>query len=230
MPRLAPRALRYQIARFCLWEGETGEEYRYRIAPAGLERAAAQGLRPRQLMGLLRRHVDADAFPPALVQGLERWEAAGTQASVENAVLLRLAHPGILEALKKTRAARFIQEEISPTLVRAAPRHAGEGAGSAQRNRLPGGFPPRGIMHQRVDYDATKIAVALVETILARYPDPDTIPYQPWCYVQGYVLAGFEKMWRSTGDPRYLAYVRQIRRPACECGWQHSRFQRRQPR
>ena len=115
--RLAPRALRYQIARFCLWEGETGEEYRYRIAPAGLERAAAQGLRPRQLLSLLRRHIDADAFPPALAQGLERWETAGTQASVENAVLLRLAHPGILEALKKTRAARFIQEEISPTLV-----------------------------------------------------------------------------------------------------------------
>jgi hypothetical protein len=121
VPRLAPRALRYQIARFCLWGHETNEDYRYRIAPAGLERAAAQGLRPRQLMGLLRRHIESDAIPPALIQGLERWESAGTQASVENAVLLRLAHPGILEALKKTRAARFIQEEISPTLVSLHP-------------------------------------------------------------------------------------------------------------
>ena len=117
MPRLAPRALRYQIARFCLWEGETPEEYRYRIAPAALERAAAQGLRPRQLIGLLRRHIDAAAFPPTLVQALERWESAGTQAAVEQAVLLRLAHPGILAALKKTRAARYIQEELSPTVV-----------------------------------------------------------------------------------------------------------------
>lgn len=117
VPRLAPRALRYQIARFCLPAGETAEEYRYHIAPAGLERAAAQGLRPRQLLGLLRRHVEAEAFPPTLAQALERWEAAGTQASVEEAVLLRLAHPGILDALKKTRAARYIREEITPTLV-----------------------------------------------------------------------------------------------------------------
>ena len=117
VPRLTPRALRYQIARFCAWEDESAEEYRYRLAPTGLERAAAQGLRPRQLIGLLRRHVESGALPPALVQALERWETAGTQVKVEKAVLMRLAHPGILEALKKTRAARFIQEEISPTLV-----------------------------------------------------------------------------------------------------------------
>ncbi len=121
VPRLAPRALRYQVARFCIWEAETPEEYRYRIAPTGLERAAAQGLRPHQLLRLLRRHLDSEVIPPALVQSLERWESAGTQASIENAVLLRLAHPGILEALKKTRAARFIQEEISPTLVALHP-------------------------------------------------------------------------------------------------------------
>ena len=117
VPRTAPRALRYQIARFCAWEAESAEEYHYRLAPAGLERAAAQGLRPRQLIGLLRRHVESGTLPPALVQSLERWEAAGTQASVEKGVLLRLGHAGILEALKKTRAARYIREEISPTLV-----------------------------------------------------------------------------------------------------------------
>jgi hypothetical protein len=117
VPRLAPRALRYQIARFCQWDEETAEEYHYRITPAALERAAAQGLRPRQLLGLLRRQTEASAFPPTLTQALEHWEANGTQAAVEKAVLLRLTSPEVLEALKKTRAARFIVEELSPTLV-----------------------------------------------------------------------------------------------------------------
>lgn len=120
-PRLAPRAVRYQVARFCLWESETADEYHYRIAPRGLERAAAQGLRPRQLLGLLRRHTENQAVPPALAQALERWEVSGTQASIEPGVLLRLTSPAALEALKKSRAARYILEEISPTVVLLRP-------------------------------------------------------------------------------------------------------------
>jgi rhamnogalacturonyl hydrolase YesR len=52
------------------------------------------------------------------------------------------------------------------------------------------------------------MSIALADTILARFPDPDTFPYRRWCYVQGYVLCGFEKLWRSTGDPRYFAYIK----------------------
>ncbi|HEU5100947.1 MAG TPA: glycoside hydrolase family 88 protein [Roseiflexaceae bacterium] len=50
-------------------------------------------------------------------------------------------------------------------------------------------------------------SIALADTILARFPDPDSIPYRRWCYVQGYVLCGFERLWRCTGDPKYLAYI-----------------------
>ena len=56
----------------------------------------------------------------------------------------------------------------------------------------------------------TSMSIALADTILARFPDPDTIPYRRWCYVQGYVLCGFEKLWRSTGDPRYFAYIKRF--------------------
>ena len=56
----------------------------------------------------------------------------------------------------------------------------------------------------------TNMSIALADTILARFPDPDTIPYRRWCYVQGYVLCGFEKLWRSTGDPRYFAYIKRF--------------------
>jgi rhamnogalacturonyl hydrolase YesR len=54
------------------------------------------------------------------------------------------------------------------------------------------------------------LSIALADTILARYPDPDSIPYKRWCYVQGYVLCGFEKLWRCTNDPHYFAYLKRF--------------------
>ena len=56
----------------------------------------------------------------------------------------------------------------------------------------------------------THWSTALADTILTRYPDPDSIPYKPWCYVQGYVLIGFEKLWLKTRDPRYFAYLQRF--------------------
>jgi len=53
-------------------------------------------------------------------------------------------------------------------------------------------------------------SIALADTLLARFPDPDDIPFKPWCYVQGYVLIGFEKLWKYTGDPRYFAYIQKF--------------------
>lgn len=54
------------------------------------------------------------------------------------------------------------------------------------------------------------LSVQLADTILSRFPDPDDIPYRRWCYVQGYVLIGFEKLWKHTGDPRYIDYIRRF--------------------
>src|SRR5262245_51512530 len=56
----------------------------------------------------------------------------------------------------------------------------------------------------------TAMSIALANSILSRFPDPDTIPYRVWCYVQGYVLCGFEKLWTFTGDPSYFAYVKKF--------------------
>jgi len=55
-----------------------------------------------------------------------------------------------------------------------------------------------------------KISPTLADSIITRFPDPDKIPFKPWCYVQGYVLAGFEKLWKLTGDPRYYAYIKKF--------------------
>src|SRR5436190_18558297 len=54
------------------------------------------------------------------------------------------------------------------------------------------------------------MSIAMAETILKRFPDPDDIPYLSWCYVQGYVLAGFEKLWTYTGEQRYFDYIKKF--------------------
>ena len=54
------------------------------------------------------------------------------------------------------------------------------------------------------------MSIALANTILTRYPNPDDIPYWRCCYVQGYVLSGFEKLSAYTGDPGYFDYVRKF--------------------
>ncbi len=121
IPTLAPRSARYQISRFCLWESETAEEYRFRLTPATLDRARQQGLRTSHLLILLRRYATPPVLPPALEQALDRWEKLGAQATLETAILLRLAAPEMLAALRKTRAARFLGEPISPTVVPIRP-------------------------------------------------------------------------------------------------------------
>lgn len=124
IPFLAPRAVRYQVARFCQWEGEKEQdgltEYHYRITPNGLEQARGQGLRATQLVGLLRRHHEGP-LPPVLVQALERWENTGTQALVERVMVLRVTSTEILTALRKTRAARFLGDALNETTVTIRP-------------------------------------------------------------------------------------------------------------
>lgn len=124
LPASVPRTVRYQVARFCHWEGEKERdgqlEHLYRVTPSALERAKAQGLRAAQFVGLLRRHCEG-TLPPMLVQALEQWENAGTQAIVERVVLLRVTAPEILTALRKTRAARCLGEAINETTVLVRP-------------------------------------------------------------------------------------------------------------
>ena len=116
LPPLFPRSARYQVARFCQWDGEKEGEYLYRLVPANLERARQQGLRPAHLVALLRKH-SATPLPPMLIQALERWEKFGAQANLERATLLQVSSPEILAALRKTRAARFLSEQLNPTTV-----------------------------------------------------------------------------------------------------------------
>jgi rhamnogalacturonyl hydrolase YesR len=44
---------------------------------------------------------------------------------------------------------------------------------------------------------------------MARWPDFTKAYFNGWTYVNGYELCGFEKLYRSTGDKKYLDYARR---------------------
>lgn len=119
LPRLTPRAVRYQVSRFCEWEGEVDQVYRYRLTPASLERARQQGLQLSHLLAFLGRH--AKTVSPVLVNALKRWEARGVEARLEPVLVLRLSSPEALQALRASPAARFLGDPLGPAAVIVKP-------------------------------------------------------------------------------------------------------------
>lgn len=119
-PACAPRALRYQIARFCGWEKRERDAYHYRITPHHLSSAVKQGLKPGALMSILRAN-STDPLPPNLVQAVERWEKLGLPAEIKPGTLLRVSQPEILEKLHASRAKRHILEILNPTTALIRP-------------------------------------------------------------------------------------------------------------
>lgn len=132
--RLAPRVVRYQIARFCEWDtpgldtplagarGYTtsGDNYIYHISARSLKHANEQGLKASQLLSLLAKHTSGNV-PPTLVKSLNRWEANGSEARAESLTVLRVARPEVMEELRASKAARFLAEPLGPTAVIVKP-------------------------------------------------------------------------------------------------------------
>jgi hypothetical protein len=115
IPRLAPRAARYLISRFCEWDEHKTDEYRYHVTPASLNKAKDQGLKVEHLLPLLAKH--SAGIPPAFVKALKRWGVNGTEARMQKQVVLRVNRPEVLEEMRKSKAARFLGEILSPTAV-----------------------------------------------------------------------------------------------------------------
>ncbi len=81
-----------------------------------VKRAREQGLNVEHLLALLAKHSDAGT-PPSLIKALRRWEANGTEARVQTQVILKVSKPEVLEEMRKSRAAKFLDEVLSPTTV-----------------------------------------------------------------------------------------------------------------
>lgn len=116
VPRMAPRAVRYQVARFGEWEQPKDQDYIYRLTAVSLKRAKEQGLKPDHLLGLLRKY-GSGPLPPSLVKALQRWEQNGTEARIESVLVLKVSRPEVLNELRASKAGRFLGEILGPTAI-----------------------------------------------------------------------------------------------------------------
>jgi hypothetical protein len=119
IPIQVPRAVRYQLARFCRWEDPNPYEYRYRLAPSSLTRALDGGLRMTHLISLLHQY--AEAVPPNIITALNRWDEHGTEGRIQDVTILRLSSPQVLKALRASKASRFLGDPLGPTTIIVKP-------------------------------------------------------------------------------------------------------------
>jgi len=114
--RFVPRAVRYQVARFCSWEKPKKGIYRYRLEAESLQKAQLAGLDIAQLLKLLKSNASTD-IAPNLLQALKRWENEGTQAKMKEMIVLRVNSAEMLKALRDSRAARYLGEPLGPNAI-----------------------------------------------------------------------------------------------------------------
>jgi hypothetical protein len=121
LPAGIQAALHYQAARFGRLDKETTQSTVYSMTHDSLENAISQGLKPSQLIGLLKR-AGVTNIPPGFSQLLERYEKFGVEARLARTTLLTTAQPDLLEALQKDpRAAKCLGEVISPLAATVKP-------------------------------------------------------------------------------------------------------------
>jgi hypothetical protein len=112
---------RFQLARIADWVA-SGEEYTYRLTPSSLERAKVQRIAPERVLEFLERTSRA-RVPEALVGALRRWGMHGTEAWARQAMVLRVAHPELLEQITASpRTRRYVREAVSSTVALVDPR------------------------------------------------------------------------------------------------------------
>jgi len=112
---------RFQLARVADWVA-SGETYTYRITPSSLERAKAQHITPERIIEFLQRTSGAPA-PESLAGALRRWGTRGTEAWAQQAVVLRVARPELLDQLiESPRTRKYIRETVSSTAALVAAR------------------------------------------------------------------------------------------------------------
>jgi hypothetical protein len=115
--RSAPRALRYQIARFADWNASEEGSYSYSLSPKALQRARDQGLQVNQIRSLLEE--TGAEIPPSLTDALDRFAAQGIEAQIERLCLLRTESPAVMDELRENRSTRrFIKEVLGPQIAR----------------------------------------------------------------------------------------------------------------
>jgi hypothetical protein len=115
-PTLAPRWVRYLIARMAEWRESAEAGYLYQITPQSLAAARKQSLHVSHLVTLLRKFGRVPP-PPNLIRSFQRWEDQGSEITLENVQVLRAASPEILQEIIKSKASRYLAETLGPTTI-----------------------------------------------------------------------------------------------------------------
>jgi hypothetical protein len=123
VPRLAPRSLRYQLARFLEWESQRDQNYHYRFSIRAIKRAQQQNLQLNQVRSILTQANESD-IPPSILQSMQRFETQAYEASIEQHHLLRVSDPLLLESLlSHSSTKRFIHERLGDTTAVVRKEH-----------------------------------------------------------------------------------------------------------
>ena len=117
VPRQAPPATRYQIARFCTWLPLDEAGYHFVLSPSSLQHAHDQGLQLKHVQTLLADASEIE-IPPRLLKALQRWGNRGREAHLERGTVLRVTDAALLDKLTLRRTtARYLGERLGPTSV-----------------------------------------------------------------------------------------------------------------
>jgi hypothetical protein len=115
VPRLAPRATRYQLARFLDPLRYEGHTYHYRLSARALKEARRQGLQLDQVQSVFKQACDAD-LPPSILKAIENFEQKGYQATLVDQRLLKVSDAELMSILVSTQSTnKFILELLNPT-------------------------------------------------------------------------------------------------------------------
>jgi hypothetical protein len=117
VPRLAPRSMRYQLARFLDWDQTQDHNYQYCLSIRAIKQAKKQGLNLRQVQSLLTQASEAE-LPPTILQAMQRIEHQEYEAGVSEYRLLRCSDPSLMNTLlSHVSTKRYIAEPLNETMA-----------------------------------------------------------------------------------------------------------------
>ena len=113
-PRLANSYQRFQAQRIAdLLPLEPDAPYRLRLTPTSLNHAQQQGITPQRVLAFLSDLASPQPLPPSLRRAIERWQLNGTEGTMEQAIILRVKEPLILQTLRQNpKTAPYIGESL----------------------------------------------------------------------------------------------------------------------
>jgi hypothetical protein len=114
----ARRYDRFQLARVADLIVIADDEYRYRLSPSSLMRAASQKISAAKVSAFLTE-ASGQSVPLSLRKAIERWNSKGTEVKVERAVIVQVNDAAILKRLQESPKTRGIAIEVlGPTAAR----------------------------------------------------------------------------------------------------------------